>query len=556
MYPHVKRANKYAKDVVSGKIPASRLVQLACKRQLDDLKKKWKYKFDPKKAERVCKFIETLPHVKGKWGAKREPIILEPWQCFIICTLFGWVRPDGYRRFSEGYNEIPRKNGKSVLAAGIGLYCFCADGEYGAEVYSGATSEKQAWEVFRPAKQMAERAPFLADTFKLQSNAKSLIRTHDYSRFEPVIGNPGDGASPSCAIIDEYHEHPTSALFDTMVTGMGARDQGIAFIITTAGDNLAGPCYSKREYAIKVLEGIIEDDQLFAVIYGTDADDDWTQIDTLKKSNPNFDVSVRGDFLLEQLSKAKNNPRLQTAFKTKHLNMWVGARNAWMNMDAWSKCPDRKSLKELLGRPCFAAIDLASKLDIAAYLKVFPPYGDDPLWHVHGKYYLPEEVIERKDSPNISAYSDWSERGLLTLTPGNVTDYEYIREDILRDSELYEIQEIPYDPWNATHFATRMMEDGASMVEYRPTVQNFSEPMKELEAMVYSQILAHGNCPVLSWMASNVTFKTDAKDNIFPRKEQQESKIDGIISLIMAIGRARLHDEQNIDDFINSPVVA
>jgi phage terminase large subunit-like protein len=569
MFPHVVKASEYRDGVISGDILTGELAKAACKRQVDDLKK-WPattaeeciergdpYWFDPKKGEKVCKFIETLPHVKGKWAAKRELIELQAHQCFRLSTLFGWVKPDGTRRFSEAYNEIPRKNGKSIEAAGVGLYCFCADGEYGAEVYSGATSEKQAWEVFRPAKQMAERAEFLKDTFSININAKNMIRLQDYSRFEPVIGNPGDGSSPSCAIIDEYHEHKTSDLYDTMVTGMGARDQGLAFIITTAGDNLAGPCYAKRDYSIKVLKGIIKDDSLFAIIYTADEGDDWTDINTLRKANPNFDVSVRASFLAEQLEKAKNNPRIQASFKTKHLNMWVGSRSAWMNMEAWRMCPGRKSLEELKGRPCFAALDLASKLDITAYMKLFPPHGDDPLWHVHGKYYLPEDVIDKKSSPNISAYTQWNKEGLITLTPGNVTDYEYIKDDIIEDSKEFELLEIPYDPWNATHLASLLLEDGANMIEYRPTVQNFSEPMKELEAMVYAKKIAHGNCPVLTWMASNVTAKLDKKDNIYPNKEQTESKIDGIIALIMTIGRARLHEEQqDISAFINSPLRA
>ncbi len=542
-YPHVAAGLKYAREVVAGKIPACKWVRLACQRQIDDLRResdpRWPYRFDPKKAERVCKFVELLPHTKGKWAHKRERIKLEPWQQFGFTTVFGWVRKkDGLRRFREVYKEIPRKNGKSIDGAGVGLYMLSADNEFGAEVYSGATTEKQAWEVFRPARLMALRTPEFREAYAISVNASNLSRLEDGSRFEPLIGKPGDGASPSCAIVDEFHEHDSPELYDTMGTGMGAREQPLMYIITTAGANLAGPCYDKRSYAIKVLEGTLKDDELFAIIYTIDEDDDWTTEEALRKANPNFGVSVMEDYLLSRQRTAMQSASQQNTFKTKHLNIWVGARNAWMNMIAWGKCPPRKTLPELAGRRCFIALDLASKVDVAAQLLIFPPTAEDPIWHVHGRYYLPEDVVEEKATSNHSHYATWAQQGLITLTPGNVIDYEYIMDDLRDFLSRFDVAEVPYDPWQATQLATQMLAEGAPMVEMRQTVQNLSEPMKQMEALVLSKQFAHGNCPVLTWMVSNVVAKLDKKDNIYPTKEKPENKIDGTVAAIMGIGRA------------------
>lgn len=253
-YPNVNAANQYARDVVRGKIVACQFVIQACQRHLDDLmaekSKSFRYRFDKDLAERAAKFIQLLPHTKGEWAFKRMPITLEPWQLFVICCAFGWVNKGSrLRRFREVYTEIPRKNGKSAISAGVALYCFACDNEFGAEVYSGATTEKQAWEVFRPARLMCKRTPMLTEAFGIEVNASNMNRPEDGARFEPLIGNPGDGSSPHCAVVDEYHEHATDALYTTMLTGMGARRQPLMWAITTAGYNIEGPCYDKRREA-------------------------------------------------------------------------------------------------------------------------------------------------------------------------------------------------------------------------------------------------------------------------------------------------------------------
>lgn len=542
-YPLVKAAEAYARQVISGKIPACKWIKLACQRHLDEVKLSksadFPYVFDPAKAERVAKFLQLLPHTKGKWASKRELIKLEGWQLFSVCIPFGWVRKkDNTRRYRTILIFVPRKNGKSIIGGGLGLYMFTADGEFGAEVYSGATTEKQAWEVFRPAKLMVDRTPELREHFGVEVNASNMCRLTDGSRFEPVIGKPGDGSSPSCAIVDEFHEHQDSTLFDTMETGMGAREQPVMLVITTAGSSIGGPCHQLVRDAERMLEGAIDRPDLWAMLYTIDPGDDWTSEAVLIKANPNYGVSINGDFLQARQRDAMQSAAKQATFRTKHLNEWVGAKNAWLNMLRWKEAPARKSLAELEGRPCIIGLDLASKIDIAGNLLLFPPVEGDPLWHVHGRYYLPEvRVIEELDS-NTARYREFDALGLLTLTDGEVIDFEVIKEDLREFAGRFDVQQVAYDPWQATQLAQEMQAEGLLMVEVRQTVQNISEPMKELEAMTLRKVLAHGDCPILTWMASNVIAKLDVKDNIYPNKERPENKIDGIVGLIMAISRA------------------
>lgn len=548
-YPNVNAANKYARDVVAGRIPACREVKQACKRHLDDLKQERKrsflYRFDRDAAETVCDFVQLLPHTKGKWGRDRELIKLEPWQLFIFCCVFGWLKKKtGLRRFTEAYCEIPRKNGKSVIAAGVGNYMLCADGEYGAEVYCGATTEKQAWEVFRPAKLMLEKTPLLVSAAGIEIMAKNISIPADGSRFEPLIGNPGDGSSPSCALIDEYHEHDTPDQYETMVTGMGAREQPLMFIITTAGFNLSGPCYDKRRQAQQMLQGVIPNDELFAIIYTIDPEDDWQDPSTLRKANPNFGVSVSEEYLLARLKDAIRYPSRTNGFLTKHLNIWVSARSAWLNMADWLKCGNAElTLEQFHGLSCWLGVDLASKTDIASIALLFKRILESGKteWTLFTRNYLPEGAIERGGS-NRAAYEAWQNSGHLIITDGEEIDFDQIREDIKDLSALFQINEIAYDPWRATQLAHQLMKDGAEIIEYRNTVQNMSPAMREMEAAVTGGRFVHSDDPVLNWMASNVVCKEDAKNNIYPRKERDENKIDGIIAGLMALGRAVLDD--------------
>lgn len=544
-YSGCKSADKYARDVTSSKIIAGRWIIAACQRHLDDLESqkndKFPFYFDSAKAEKAIKFIELMPHTKGKWALKRETLSLEPWQKFFVANIFGWCRKkNGLRRFRRAQLWVPRKNGKSALAAAIGNFMLTADGEYGAEVYSGATTEKQALEVFRPAQIMVRKTPALKEAFGVEVNASNMTIVDSGSKFEPIVGNPGDGSSPHCAIIDEYHEHKDDRAVDTMETGMGAREQPLLLMITTAGDNISGPCYAAQLDAQKMLEGSIQDDTTFALIYGIDPDDKWDSVKSMKKANPNYGISVNEDFLKDQLKKAKNSPRKQSAYQTKHLNVWVGSKDAFYNLDKWNKCGTDIKIEDYYKRRAYIGLDLASKVDIAA-LEILIELDDGGYAHF-SKHYLPYEAAQAEH------YVGWMREGWLTVTDGEIIDYSEIEADLLELCGLFEVAEVAYDPFQATMLATRLMDAGVPVVEMGATVKNFSEPMKELDAIIRDGRIKHNKNPVFTWMLSNVTGKIDKKDNVFPNKERPENKIDGPVALMMALGRAMIGNNNYVLD--------
>ena len=529
------RAAQYADDVLSGAIPACNYVKLACQRFVNDLERDDIELTDD--GEKWCRFLEKLPHTKGKWAAKREKFKLSPYQIFCTVNIYGWKRVDtDKRRFAEVYIEVPRKNGKTFWLACLGVAHMCIDGEFGGEIYCGATSEKQAWEVFRPAKQICERTPELTAKFDIEVHAQNLSRVSDGTKFEPVIGNPGDGSSPSVGIADEYHEHKTSDLVDTFVTGMGARDEPIMYYITTAGADIGGPCYAKRDDVIKILEGSAEDDRVYGIIYTLDEDDEWNTEDAQIKANPNYGVSVNADFLAGQLKGAMRSATKQAAYKTKHLNLWVGAMAAWLNMLAYQRCRKKLDIEELRGRECIASVDLATKSDIACLGLLFPPKFDNDPFVFLCKHYLPEDTVLEGDN---TRYKAWHADGWLTATPGNVTDYSFIEDDIEEIAKIVRITTLGFDPYQANQFSTRMYERGYDVVSYGANVKNFSEPMKLLESLILEKkrrAIHFDMDPVLMWMFSNVVAKIDAKDNIFPNKQVAANKIDGVVTAIMCLG--------------------
>ena len=550
-FPHVQQAEQYATLVVSGVIVANKWVRLACKRHLKDKeRKRFKYEFDPARAEKACKFIELTPHTKGEWAkpSKQNPmgnlLKLEPWQKFIVCCIFGWVnKKTKHRRFRTAFLKIARKNGKSALAAAIGLYMFCHDDEYGAEIYSGATSEKQAWEVFRPAKMICERSEKLRQRYGVGIAAKNLHILRNGSRFEPVIGKPGDGASPHCAIIDEYHEHDTDEMYNTMETGMGARQQPLILVVTTAGDNSAGPCYAMEKDCQKILDKVMSKDDVFCIMYQADEGDDWTSEDALIKANPNLGISVSEAFLKSQLHAAKQSPRKQNAYKTKHLNLWVSSRNGWLNMLQWQKCYNKKlDIEKFRGMDCYVAFDLASKIDIAARLQVFLEMRKgERHYSIFGKYYIPESALEERRNEH---YERWALEGWLTVTDGDEIDYLTIEEDMVGYegegglAREHNVLETIFDPWQATQMMQTFRSEGLETVEVPANTKFLSPPMREIEAAVAAGRIHHNGDPVLAWMMSNVVCKEDPRGNIFPRKDRPENKIDGAVALIMAMNRA------------------
>lgn len=542
-------ARQYAADILGGKIPACKWVKLAVDRQLADLKKyvgdRSLYVFDENEANRVCKFIELLTHTKGELAGTR--IHLEPWQVFILTTVFGWLRrADGGRRYRRAYVEVSRGNGKSTLCSGIGLYCLLADREGGAEVYSFATTRDQAKIVFGDAKVMVERNAPLRNKFGLQVLANALYVPTSNSTFQAksAEGSTLDGLNTHLAIIDELHAHKTRAVYDVVETSTGKRKNSLMFVITTAGFDTSGICYEVRTMVTKVLEKSVVDETQFGIIYGLDEGDDWTTVEALEKANPNWGISVRPEIITSLMKKAIALPSAVNNFKTKHLNIWCSASSAWMDMQAWEAGEINVDRSDFEGQPCYIGLDVGAKNDVTAKVLLFP-VGKS--FVVFADFYLPEAAVEKSTN---SQYRGWVEEGWITQSGGAMTDLARIEEDIRDDLSRFDVKGIAYDPWNALQLATNLGNDGAPMVEYRNTVQNFSDPMKSLEALVQDKRVNHDGNPVIRWMMGNVVAKLDAKDNIFPRKERYENKIDGVVALIMALGISNTADEANPFDDI------
>lgn len=556
----VDRANRYIKGVLDGTIATCKWVKLACQRQVDDLADdSFPFTFDVDSANRVVKFAEALPHIKGSKFAGKK-LEMGDWQCFILTTVFGWVDDNGYRRFKTAYIEVPRKNGKSTMSAPVALYLLSADGEPGAEVYSAATTRDQAKIVWADAKHMVDRSAGLRSALNVETSAHSIFIKTSASAFKALSkDNNGnlDGLNIHGAIIDELHGHPNRALWDVIETGTGARAQPLIWAITTAGSNRAGICYEQQSYVRKILDGVHDDPTYFGVIYSIDEGDDPFDPSIWAKANPNYGISVSPDDLARKALKAQQMASAQNNFLTKHLNVWVNADTAWMSMQYWDKCAD-ESLDEsdFLGDDCVVSCDLATKIDVAAKVKLFWRNIDgERHYYAFGKYYLPEEAAE--DGRN-TYYQGWAIENRLVLTPGNVTDFSIIEDDLRDDARRFNVLNAGFDPWQASALIQNLQRDGLPVLEYRQTVQNMSEPMKELEALVLQGRFHFDGDPVLTWMISNVVCHTDAKENIYPRKERPENKIDGAVALIAALGMALVNndDEASFNDFIMNPIGA
>lgn len=561
---YTRRIETYAKRVVSGEAVANRLVKLACERHLKDLERsrtdpKYPYFFELRE-NNICEFAEQQVHIKGSWARETEPgripfIVLEDWQVFMLGVLFGWrKRQTDLRRFRELYAEIPRKNGKSIAGAIIGLYMAFADDEVGAEAYAGAGSLAQAMQVFKPAYLMIRRNPWIRERYDLgvsgtDQNPSRIFQYATGSMFEPVIGKPGDGPSPHCAIIDEYHEHASPDLYDTMKTGAGARRQPLRIVITTAGVNTSGPCYEKHLEAIKMLEGTYENDELFALIFTLDDDDDWEDFEVWKKVNPNFNVSVFEDYLKSQHRDAINKLSDRNINRTKHLNQWLNAGVGWMDMIKWQTCCDASmTLDQFAGQECWLAVDAANKVDIMALAILFRLKTGG--FAFFSKNYLCKETI---DKPENSHYRLWRDAGWLIEAGSARTDHRLIHDDIKALSSRFAIQQLAYDP-RESNYLISTIEEWASFacVEIQQGHALMSEPMKEMEALIYSGALRHADDPCLTWQMSNVVKKQGSAGVVkyyYPSKERDANKIDAIVAGIMALGRAMVNERTKEPEF-------
>lgn len=547
------RANRYARDVVRRKIDVCNYVRLACKRHLDNLEqsksKDYPYRFSELAVNKICQFAENQVHVSGKWAGTY--IQLEDWQVFLFGVGFGWLRrSDGMRRFREFYWEIPRKNAKSTKGAIIGLYLGFADDEKGAQVFAGATSMDQAYKVFRPAWLMVQKNPEFRAHFRLglagtEENPGAIFQMHSGSRFVPIIGNPGDGDSPNGAIIDEFHEHKTSDQYNAMKTGMGSRPQPLRPIITTAGVDTSGPCFGKHEESIKVLEGTLQNEELFAVIYSVDLGDehikgdDWTQLKTAKKANPNFGVSVFPDFIESQIRDAMNSVDQQASVLTKNYNVWQSTGHAWMNTLKWNTCANTElRLENFAGERCWLSVDLASKINFASLAFIFRLKGGGFAFFVRN--YLPSETVAK---PENAHFRRWVKEGWLIETEGPRTDLKRIEDDIKDASKMFSVQELAFDQRESNYLISNIQNwCSFECVEVPQAPAHFNEPMKEMEAQIYAATLVHCGDPCLNWQMGNVVKKQAHGGGVvkyyYPTKTEEKNYIDGIVAGIMALGRA------------------
>lgn len=534
-------AHEYARAVVSGEIPACKFVVQACQRQLDDLANPLAgYHFSKDHAERICRFIELAPHIKGPAASRGDLIRLEPWQVFILTTAFGWVDVDGNRRFRRVYVEVPRGNGKSSLSSPVGLYMTVLDGEAGAEVYSAATTRDQARIVFRDAQAMARKMEPFRKRFGVDVTAQAIVQMKSSSSFKALSadGHTLDGLNIHCAVVDELHAHKTRDVYDVLETGLGKRPQSMLWMITTAGSNKHGICYEVRDYALKVLSGAMTGaaaEAMFAIVYSIDEGDDPYSEETLRKANPNWGVSVDPNIVLQTAAKARQVATSRANYLTKNLNIWVSANSALFDTEWWRKCEDRAlDEAEFAADECVMGLDLASKIDIAARVNVYRRLiSGKAHFYVFPRFYLPTAAIEEDKHP---MYRGWEMQGDIYATPGETTDFGIIEDEIKADGPGLNLQAVATDPWQAQQMIQSLKKDGMPAEEYRQTVANMSEATKTLDALMREGRIHHPGNAVLNWMIGNVVGHYDAKENVYPRKEMPQNKIDGAIALIMALG--------------------
>lgn len=553
---------QYAYDVVDGKVNACQWVRKACQRFIDDMNYGHERGLilDVDKAQIVIDFYDHLPHIKGEWAG--QPIEPGPWQTFILLNLYGWYwEKTNQRRFKIAYIEVARKNGKSTFAAPIGLYMTHWDDEPGSEVYSAATSRDQARIVFDTARDMVRQST-LRKYIKAYNH--SICHEDSSSVFKPLASDSDtlEGKNSYCCLIDELHAHKNRRVYDVLELSCAARRQPLLLAITTAGSDRTGICYEVRSYLTKVLDRVFDDDSYFGLIYTLDEPDAWTNPEVWIQANPNLGISPKLEDMQRLCQKARQNPAAASEFKRKRLNIWGAGEDVFFNMELWHQCPPLASDDALLKMPCYFGLDLASKLDMTALIAVF--CADNRHYHIKVHFWLPEVQVDEQRSGKSyhiqQLYAAWAEQGFLTLTEGQIIDFEAIRATVNDWAQHYHPEEIAYDPWGATQLATQLAEeDELPMVEVSQTVKQLSDPMKETQALVIDQRLHHDQNPVMNWMMSNVIAREDKNQNVFPNKDSADNKIDGPVALITAMSRAMGleefdagYHESPIPDFVMS----
>lgn len=515
----------------------------------DNIRKLKKYKptkfklkssaYDKSTADYAVAFIENLCHTKGTWAGK--PFELIDWQEQIIRDLFGTLKPNGYRQFNTAYIEIPKKQGKSELAAAVALLLTCGDGEERAEVYGCAADRQQAAIVFDVAADMVRMCPALSKRVKILASQKRLIYTPTNSFYQVLSAEAYSkhGFNIHGVVFDELHTQPNRKLFDVMTKGSGdARMQPLYFLITTAGTDTHSICYETHQKAKDIIEGRKIDPTFYPVIYGADESDDWTDPKVWKKANPSLDITVGIDKVKAACESAKQNPGEENAFRQLRLNQWVKQAVRWMPMEKWDKCAFAVDEDELEGRVCYGGLDLSSTTDITAFVLVFPPLDEEDKYVILPYFWIPEDNLTLRVNRDHVPYDVWERQGYLQTTEGNVVHYGFIEQFIERLGERFNIREIAFDRWGAVQMVQNLEGMGFTVVPFGQGFKDMSPPTKELMKLVLEQKIAHGGHPVLRWNMDNIYIRTDPAGNIKADKEKSTEKIDGAVATIMALDRA------------------
>lgn len=527
--------------MLNGLVVVGELVQLAVERHERDLRDGHKrgLKFSESLAQHAQDFYAVCRHSKGEWAG--EAFTPAPWQAWIDWVLFGWViAAEGIRRFNTGFVTVARKNGKSTDAAKKGLYLMGPDEEPGAEVYTAATKRDQARIVHSEATRMVQASPDLSSIIDVWKDNLSIPSMA--CKYEPLgkDADTHDGLNPHAVIMDELHAHKTRDQYDVLRTGMGARRQPLMYIITTAGANRTSICYELDNYSQQVVRGVLKDDSWFCYLARPDPEDDWRDMATWKKGNPNMGVSVKIRNLKRDFREAKESLACQNTFRRLRLNQWTQQVDRVIDMDRWNECSGRPEIPE--NGTCFLGLDLSSKIDLTAGICLHE--DPDGLYHVEAQFWMPEESVISKTRRDRVPYDLWVREGYITATPGNVVDQESVRIWVNgRKAAGRYIEQVAYDPWNATKLAVELQDvDGHTTVEVRQGYKSMSEPTKGLIGAVLDRRIRHGGNPVLAWMADNFEVRRDENDNMAPKKGSEISRIDGMVALIMALGRAQLSE--------------
>ncbi len=514
--------------------------------------------FDEREATIACEFFPPyLRHTKGEWAGK--PFVLEDWQKSIIRATFGWRRnSDGSRRFRIVYIIVPRKNGKTQLAAGIALYLTFCDGEAGAEVYSVANDKEQAAICFNEAARMRKALPAMLErTLANKFSVFNIKKAQSYKVLSSDYGNK-DGLNASGIIYDEFHAFKDRMLFDVMHTSTGSRRQPLEVIITTAGIDKHSVCYEQHKHAISVRDGILPDHEFLPVIFAADAEDDFTLEATWRKANPNLGKSIKLEYMQKEAAKAKQVPAYENAFKRLHLNIWTEQEKRWLPMTTWDRCGiDAKNYADVVatirtmeeslkGRRCYAGLDLARVQDLSSLCLVFPPEETGEKWKFIWRFWCPKDNIAVRSRRDRVPYEVWERFGFIAPTPGSTTDFDFITAEILDLATDYDIKEIPYDRIFAGEIVNKLMGEGLTMVPFGQGFLSMASPTAEFERLVISEQIDHGGNPIARWNASNVTVSTDPAGNMKPDKQRSTERIDGIVAAIMGVGRASVHTDKEV----------